>query len=590
MMCQKSCGRTVEGALKSVRGTTSVMVDFTTSSATISGTALQENVLIDAVESVGFDAVLMKSTVPNIILNISGMMCQNSCGKTVANALSSVSGVALSEVDFPKGEALVWGVASADDLIDSVENVGFDAAVSTATLKHTGVRNTDPDLIIKIVNFGGNSSEETKSIETAIQKIDGVFTASVNTKQGTVEISGFPNLSEVLGVLKDLSYEGIEYESYKEAQKKLKAAKKEASIRTPSVKTPYAVATLKITGMSCAACVRTIEETVIKHAGVKSVRVALLSGRAQVVFDPLLSDPDDVEGSKGASLIRSLVQSIGYSCDVIEVHQTNVTSASGMESNNNVASPLHEKKIVLSISGMSCANCALKIEKTLMDNPGISSASVSVMTNKAVLMLDEVVALSSNPIGVRDVIKIVEDLGYGCKFVDESNDVDAGQDGEEDVLLWRKMLIVAAILGIPVVLLHAAMSVSTTFMELMSEPVVCNNGITLGQVLMLVLNTPLVAIVGYKFFRGAFLGAMHRSFGMDFLITTGVSVTFIYSIIQLCMACYSGMPSMHVFLEISGMLLLFVSLGKYIEAYARLHTASAISDLLKLQPATVGPL
>ena len=77
---------------------------------------------------------------------------------------------------------------------------------------------------------------------------------------------------------------------------------------------------------------------------------------------------------------------------------------------------------------------------------------------------------------------------------------------------------------------------------------------------------------------------MHGSFGMDALVVTGTTISFVYSSIQLTASCLTGVPTMHVFFETSGMLLLFVTMGKYFEAYAKGSTISAMTSLLKLQP------
>jgi len=77
---------------------------------------------------------------------------------------------------------------------------------------------------------------------------------------------------------------------------------------------------------------------------------------------------------------------------------------------------------------------------------------------------------------------------------------------------------------------------------------------------------------------------MHGNFGMDCLVVTGTSISFAYSSVQLAFACANHVPTTHVFFEASGMLLMFVTLGKFMEAYARGKSASAITNLLKLQP------
>ena len=80
------------------------------------------------------------------------------------------------------------------------------------------------------------------------------------------------------------------------------------------------------------------------------------------------------------------------------------------------------------------------------------------------------------------------------------------------------------------------------------------------------------------------IGALHGSFGMDCLVVVGTTVTFVYSCVQLSLACSTGEQTKHVFFEASGMLLMFVTFGKYLEAYAKGKTVSAITNLLSMQP------
>lgn len=65
---------------------------------------------------------------------------------------------------------------------------------------------------------------------------------------------------------------------------------------------------------------------------------------------------------------------------------------------------------------------------------------------------------------------------------------------------------------------------------------------------------------------------------------TGTSITFFYSTFQVCMACATHTATKHVFFETTGMLLMFVTVGKFIEAFAKGRSVSAITNLLQLQP------
>lgn len=84
MMCQKNCGSTVQSALSNVPGVKSAKASFATRSATVEGTSLSREALIRAIDDVGFAAEVLEQTPPDIILRVTGMMCQKNCASTVS--------------------------------------------------------------------------------------------------------------------------------------------------------------------------------------------------------------------------------------------------------------------------------------------------------------------------------------------------------------------------------------------------------------------------------------------------------------------------------------------------------------------------
>ena len=167
MMCQKNCGTTVRRALEGVPGVSCAEVSFAQRRATVAwngtepgGAATAEqpfSLLLDAltgaVEAVGFGAAV----VPDVVLEVEGMMCQRNCGTTVKAALEAVRGVRKAEVSFADRRALVWGngdgfggdgdgdgdgdggqLSAEEALVDAVEGVGFGAAVSPTTVLEVG--------------------------------------------------------------------------------------------------------------------------------------------------------------------------------------------------------------------------------------------------------------------------------------------------------------------------------------------------------------------------------------------------------------------------------------------------------------------
>jgi len=253
------------------------------------------------------------------------------------------------------------------------------------------------------------------------------------------------------------------------------------------------------------------------------------------------------------------------------------------------------REYIFEVTGMSCANCAMRVERTLFVLPGITlddnsnnaNVSVSSMTNKARVLIDE---SATDAVGPRGVMDAVTKIGYGCTLLSTDGvSISSGESTTENDTLaeWYMPLLVSILLGVPVMVLHLSMSFSETVMMYFDMPVMCSGGITLMQMIMFVLNFPILCVVGYRYYKGAVLGAMHNTYGMDCLVTVGTSITFLYSTIQLGLACGNHIATSHVFFETTGMLLMFVTVGKFIEAYAKRRSFAAISNLLKLQPREV---
>lgn len=252
---------------------------------------------------------------------------------------------------------------------------------------------------------------------------------------------------------------------------------------------------------------------------------------------------------------------------------TDIESALPQQAANPSLMPLTQSKreYVYSIRGMSCGACATKIERMISKLPGVSKVTVSVMTHQGQVTVDDALCsatdgISLAAVGPRDIIEKVVDLGYECKLLaqDSNNISSASLDANtHDIQQWFRMLVVSLIFGVPIVFLHLVGEFIPALMEYMMEKDTCTGGVSNGQILMLVLNTPLLCIVGYKFYTAACISAYHGSLGMDFLVMVGTSITFVYSLFQLYYACKTHIYTPHVFFETSGMLLLFVTIGKW---------------------------
>ena len=205
----------------------------------------------------------------------------------------------------------------------------------------------------------------------------------------------------------------------------------------------------------------------------------------------------------------------------------------------------------LQIVGMSCANCAARIEKDIARREGINSVVVNFAMAEMTVRHDPAV------ISKEQIAGFVKMLGYTS--VEQQ---DAGIAHDEDLHSQRNWFIFSLLASLPIMLtmgLHsnrAAMQLS------------------------LLLATAVQFSAGLIFYRGAWHALKNHSTSMDVLVALGTSAAYFYSL-----GAYFGLfgPHRDVFFETSTMLIAFIRLGKYLEARARGKAGEALKKLLHLQ-------
>eukprot|EP01041_Mallomonas_annulata_P010544 gene10544-21984_t len=493
----------------------------------------------------------------DIELDIIGMMCQKNCGTTVQNSLLAVPKVRHAEVNFSEKKARVWGTPVIIDLLEAVDMVGFEAKLRTVGDDHesNGVIEI-PDCILLIGNMS-DPNESPVRVKAALMGVDGVLGVNVDYRRGQAMVWGFADVPPMIYALKQAGFSGSEVNNPKGTSSSQRhslsssSGQKEGSMSAGMMSTVE----IRVVGLRNPSNASPIESCLESIPGVKTVRVSFLSEKVEIGFVRSIVKEEE--------LVKEL-ETLGYDVTV-------------QESRDAGRGP--RRPYFLHISGMTCANCALSIERNIKKIQGVAEVSVSSVTGTAKVLVDEDSFLG----GIRDVVDRVVSLGYGCELT-ESLSPDAAQDEYRELRTWTWTVGAALALGLPVMVLHLLAVGNTVVRKQLQQPLLCSGGMTLGQTVMVVLNTALQFGIGYRYYRAAFLGARHGIFGMDFLVVTGTTVIFVYNISQLCIACVCGIPSMHVFLEASGMLLMFVTLGKFIEVYAKGRSMSAITSLTKLQP------
>jgi len=225
-----------------------------------------------------------------------------------------------------------------------------------------------------------------------------------------------------------------------------------------------------------------------------------------------------------------------------------------------------DEEKVIAIGGMHCATCALAIEETLKEIPGIKVASVSYASEKAMVRYD--------PAKVTEAAmkSAIDDLGY--HYLGEIKEEEAEAERQKELRTLRLLLVMSAVLG------SATMVLSWLFMGGLTA----NLGITEQQsfIILFLLATPVQFIAGSRFYSGAYRSLKNYRTNMDTLIVVGTSTAWIYS--TAVMISPSSFASSEVYFDTSALIITFILAGKYLEALSKTRASSAMRRLIGLQP------
>lgn len=238
------------------------------------------------------------------------------------------------------------------------------------------------------------------------------------------------------------------------------------------------------------------------------------------------------------------------------------------------------------ITGMSCAACTARVEKAVSGVNGVTSCSVSLLTNS---MGVEGTASS------KDIILAVKNAGYEATLKKESNDKSTQPTSNNDALkdketpILKKRLI--ASLTFLVILMYFSMGHMMWGWPL--PPFFKNNHIAMGLVQLLL--TIIIMVINQKFFINGFKSLLHGAPNMDTLVAIGATAAFSYSTFALFAMTDAQIKGhsntvvsyMHeLYFESAAMILALITLGKMLEAHSKGKTTDALKGLLKLTAKT----
>ena len=236
------------------------------------------------------------------------------------------------------------------------------------------------------------------------------------------------------------------------------------------------------------------------------------------------------------------------------------------------------------VTGMSCAACSSRVEKAVSKVPGVTSCSVSLLTNSMGV---------EGTASAKDIIAAVEGAGYGASEKGRTEKKgsapreDALQDRETPALKQRLIWSV----GFLVVLMYFSMGHMMWGWPLPSF--YDDNHVAMG--LTQLLLTVVIMVINRKFFVSGFKSLWHRSPNMDTLVALGSAAAFVYSTYALFAMTDAQVKGdmdgvmhymMEFYFESAAMILTLITVGKMLEARSRGKTTDALKGLMKLAPKT----
>ncbi|MEF8680684.1 UNVERIFIED_CONTAM: heavy metal translocating P-type ATPase [Bacillus cereus] len=295
-------------------------------------------------------------------------------------------------------------------------------------------------------------------------------------------------------------------------------------------------ANLQISGMTCAACANRIEKGLKKVEGVHEANVNFALEKTKIMYDPTKTNPQQ---------FKEKVESLGY----------------GIVSD----------KAEFTVSGMTCAACANRVEKRLNKLDGVNKATVNFALESAT------VDFNPDEVNVNEMKSAITKLGYKLEVKPDNQDASTDHRLQE-IERQKKKFIISFILSFPLLWAMVSHFSFTSFIYLPD--------MLMSPWVQLALATPVQFIIGGQFYVGAYKALRNKSANMDVLVALGTSAAYLYSVYLSIQSIGSSKHMTDLYFETSAVLITLIILGKLFEAKAKGRSSEAIKKLMGLQAKT----
>lgn len=239
-------------------------------------------------------------------------------------------------------------------------------------------------------------------------------------------------------------------------------------------------------------------------------------------------------------------------------------------------------KEFFSVTGMTCASCSSRVEKTVSKLQGVEFVSVNLLTNSMEVRFDNTL------INFEEIISAVENAGYGASLKNKKISTKASSQNIDEVKSAKQRLIWSLIFLIPLFYISMGHMMGMPLPNFMHGT---ENAITFAFTQFL-LTIPIV-FINFHYFKNGFKNLIKLSPNMDSLIAIGSSAAIIYGIFAIYRIGWGyghnnialvEQYSMDLYFESAGTILTLITLGKFLESKAKRKTTDAITKLINLKP------
>ena len=293
---------------------------------------------------------------------------------------------------------------------------------------------------------------------------------------------------------------------------------------------------LPVEGMSCASCVGRVERGLKAVPGVSDASVNLAAERADVSFEAAV-DP--------ATIVQA-IEDLGY-----RVPQRSVT---------------------LAVEGMTCAGCVRGVERALLAVPGVTSATVNLATEKAVV---------TGAASTRDLIAAVGTKGKTARALsDDDSPADQAAKKDEEERQLKRRVAVAGILTLPVFVLEMGSHVIPGMHYLVMTTI----GMQASWLLQFALTTAVLVGPGRAFYRQGVPALLKGAPDMNSLVAVGTAAAYLFSVVATFAPGLLPEGTVNMYFEAAAVIVTLILVGRWMEARAKGRTSEAIQRLVRLAP------